>query len=307
MATTTNYSWSTPDDTALVKDGAAAIRSLGTAIDSTVFTNAGAAIAKTIVDAKGDLIAATAADTVARLAVGTDNQRIVAASGEAAGLKYVSDTQNTVIDAEGDLLVGDSSDTLQKLSIGTTGQVLTCDTTIDGKIKWAAAAATGANWSLLNTGGTALTGAGTITVSGISGVDKIMILFDASATNAGSEFSVRFNGDSGNNYYRYGTYQQWGSTYINGNYTYNQGVDNRFFLCTMGNSAGNAGSGYCFVSGCNSSGLKVFEGVGAANGTNSVHSQQGGYYNSSSVISSISIVSSNSNFDAGTVYVYTSA
>jgi hypothetical protein len=35
MATTTNYSWSTPDDTALVKDGAAAIRSLGTSIDTT--------------------------------------------------------------------------------------------------------------------------------------------------------------------------------------------------------------------------------------------------------------------------------
>ena len=65
MATTTNYSWTTPDDTALVKDGAAAIRSLGTAIDTTVFNNASAGIAKTIVDAKGDIIAATAADTVA--------------------------------------------------------------------------------------------------------------------------------------------------------------------------------------------------------------------------------------------------
>ena len=40
MATTTNYSWTTPDDTGLVKDGAAAIRSLGTAIDTTVFNNA---------------------------------------------------------------------------------------------------------------------------------------------------------------------------------------------------------------------------------------------------------------------------
>ncbi len=29
MATTTNYSWTTPDDTGLVKDGASAIRSLG--------------------------------------------------------------------------------------------------------------------------------------------------------------------------------------------------------------------------------------------------------------------------------------
>lgn len=35
MATTTNYSWTTPDDTALVKDGAAAIRSLGSSIDTT--------------------------------------------------------------------------------------------------------------------------------------------------------------------------------------------------------------------------------------------------------------------------------
>jgi hypothetical protein len=35
MATTTNYSWETPDDTDLVKDGAAAIRTLGSSIDTT--------------------------------------------------------------------------------------------------------------------------------------------------------------------------------------------------------------------------------------------------------------------------------
>jgi hypothetical protein len=35
MATTTNYGWSTPDDTALVKDGAAAIRTLGSSVDTT--------------------------------------------------------------------------------------------------------------------------------------------------------------------------------------------------------------------------------------------------------------------------------
>lgn len=35
MATTTNYSWTTPDDTDLVKDGAAAIRTLGSSIDTT--------------------------------------------------------------------------------------------------------------------------------------------------------------------------------------------------------------------------------------------------------------------------------
>ena len=35
MATTTNYGWETPDDTDLVKDGAAAIRTLGSSVDTT--------------------------------------------------------------------------------------------------------------------------------------------------------------------------------------------------------------------------------------------------------------------------------
>ena len=41
MATTTNYGWTTPDDTALVKDGAAAIRSLGSSIDTSLNTALG--------------------------------------------------------------------------------------------------------------------------------------------------------------------------------------------------------------------------------------------------------------------------
>lgn len=90
MPTTTNYGWTTPADTDLVKNGASAIRTLGTAIDTTVFNNASAAIAKTIVDAKGDLIAATAADTVARLAVGSNNQVLTCDSAEATGLKWAT-------------------------------------------------------------------------------------------------------------------------------------------------------------------------------------------------------------------------
>jgi hypothetical protein len=36
MATTTNFGWQTPDDTDLVKDGAAAIRTLGQSIDTSL-------------------------------------------------------------------------------------------------------------------------------------------------------------------------------------------------------------------------------------------------------------------------------
>jgi len=90
MATTTNYGWTTPNDTDLVKDGAAAIRTLGSSIDTTVFANASAGIAKTIVDAKGDIIAATAADTVARLAVGANDTVLTADSTAATGLKWAT-------------------------------------------------------------------------------------------------------------------------------------------------------------------------------------------------------------------------
>jgi len=91
MPTTTNYGWTTPADTDLVKDGASAIRTLGTAIDTTVFNNASAAIAKTIVDAKGDLIVATAADTVARLASSATNGDLLTVdTSTASGLKWAT-------------------------------------------------------------------------------------------------------------------------------------------------------------------------------------------------------------------------
>jgi hypothetical protein len=171
MANTTYFGWETPDDTDLVKDGAAAIRTLGQAIDTSLqdleggttgqilsknsntdmdfvwVTNdvgditevvAGTGLSgggssgsvtltntvATEFDAKGDLVVGTGADTFDKLSAGTNDHRLVAASGETTGLKYVADTQNTVIDAAGDLVYGTAADTLGRLAIGTAGQVL---------------------------------------------------------------------------------------------------------------------------------------------------------------------------------------
>ena len=78
----------------------------------------------------------------------------------------------------------------------------------------------------------------------------------------------------------------------------------------MSNNAGSAVSGYALFSGCNSSGVKVFNSAGAASSSTSsghIYYTLGGYYNSSSTISSVSLFSNPGNFDAGTVYIYTSA
>lgn len=115
MPTTSNFGWTTPADTDLVKDGAAAIRTLGNGIDTSFLDLKGGttdqvlaknsntdldfkwvaqddsnAIQNAIVDAKGDLISATAADTPARLAVGANGTVLTADSAETTGLKWVT-------------------------------------------------------------------------------------------------------------------------------------------------------------------------------------------------------------------------
>lgn len=78
MATTTNYAWETPDDTDLVKDGAAAIRTLGSSIDTTTKAlNPSTTL--------GDIEYRSAtANTNTRLALGTAGQVLTVNSGATA-------------------------------------------------------------------------------------------------------------------------------------------------------------------------------------------------------------------------------
>lgn len=219
--------------------------------------------------------------------------------------------------AKGDLVVGSATNDSGILAVGSANQVLTVDSSTATGLKWAAPAATGDNWTLLNSGGTALTGATTVTVSGISGKNKILVILAGASASAFSNFpviSVRLNTDTGNNYYNYGWYLKQPSTFQNNslNILDGLGFTNQIPIGRMSNNgSGNSViEGAVTISGCNSNGVKTYiaNGVGSLAGwyDNEAYSLQG-YYNSSSTISSISIFSNNGNLDAGTVYVYATA
>jgi hypothetical protein len=151
------------------------------------------------VDAKGDLIVGTAADTAARLAVGTDGHLLTAASGEATGLIYALDPVTDAVTTKGDIVAATAADTLSRLGVGADNTVLTADALETTGMKWAAPAAGGKSYSLLNLGGTALTGASTITVSGISSVDDlIIVIVGMSSVNGSSTLNIRINSDKSN-------------------------------------------------------------------------------------------------------------
>jgi len=140
MATTTNFGWETPDDTDLVKDGALAIRTLGSAIDTS------------LVDLKGGTTGQVLSKTS-----NTDMDFTWVTSDDANAI------QNAIVDAKGDLITATAADTPARLAVGTNGQVLTADSTTATGLKWAAASS--GSMTLLSTTTLSTT---TTTVSSIS-------------------------------------------------------------------------------------------------------------------------------------------
>jgi len=74
MATTTNYGWTTPDNTALVKDGASAIRTLGSSVDTSLKSLSPGTTA-------GDVDYYTSSTAKARLGIGSTGQVLTVAGG----------------------------------------------------------------------------------------------------------------------------------------------------------------------------------------------------------------------------------
>jgi hypothetical protein len=209
----------------------------------------------------------------------------------------------------GDTIYSSSGSTPARLGIGSTGNVLTV---AGGVPTWAAPGGAGANWTLLNTGGTTLSGSSTVTVSGISGADKVMVLVGGASTGAvNPEFKIRLNADSANNYTGYGAVLQPSSSYSASAFGNTDGGS--IFGIHLGNqSVATSGtvSGHVSITGCNAAGVKLYQSIGAATAsgsTDQAHRYTGGAWNNSATVTSVSIITSSGTFDNGLIFVYTSA
>lgn len=160
MPNTTNYNWDIPADTDLVKDGAAAMRTLGNSIDTTTKNlNPETTL--------GDISYRSAtANTNTRLPIGTNGQILTVVGGVPAwssesgdisevvagtgisgggtsGSVTVTNSMATTIDAKGDLIVGTGDNAFARLGVGTNGHTLVADSATATGLKWAAPASSG--------------------------------------------------------------------------------------------------------------------------------------------------------------------
>jgi hypothetical protein len=234
----------------LVKDGASAIRSLGTSVDTT-----------------------------------TKNLNPSTTLGD---IEYRSSTANTNT----------------RLGIGSTGQVLTVS---GGVPAWTTPAGSSESYSLINAGGTSMSGSTTITVSGISGKNSLLFMLEGVDAANGAQLTLRLNGDTGSNYYQAGSVVYSPSAYTSDINQSNTGSGTSITLLYANTSDGKFIAGGGQIRGCNSSGIKTISFNAGCDGINSYNFTGHGRYEGTSTISSLSIISTVGNFTAGTLYVYGSA
>jgi hypothetical protein len=295
---TSNFGWQMPTSTDLVTDLPADFAVFGQAVDTSMADLKGGTTGQILSKATatdmdftwitndvGDITAVTAGTGIS--------------GGGTSGAVTITNSMATEITAKGDLIAGTGSATFDNLPVGTNGQTLVADSTASTGLKWATPASSSPDYQLINAGGTALTGSTTITVSSISGKNDLLIYVDsASSANAASNFTLRFNSDSGSNYLDVGLNDTGGTV---GNES-NAGTSYR--LAKQGNSAANIVWGIARVSGANATGYKPIAVSSAGAGSAQVAYSTQGYYKGTSAITSVSIISSTGNFDAGTIYIY---
>ena len=277
---TSNFNWQMPTNTDLVSQLPADFEVFGQAVDTSL----------------ADLRGGTTGQ-VLKKNTNTDMDFVWAADD--AGFTNPMTTT-------GDIIYSSSGSTAARLGIGTTGQVLNVAA---GVPAWTTPSTPTTSYTLINAGGTALTGATSVTVSGISGKNKLMIYIEgASSANAGATIQYRFNGDGSSIYGQYFYRITGDSTYNDDIFTsFNAITQSELILAKMAGTAGSQVNGYVNVDGAASTTRKIITAIGGGNeagNTGQTLVSSGAYYDGTSAISSFTLISNSGNFDAGTLFIY---
>jgi hypothetical protein len=307
MANTTNFNWETPDDTDLVKDGAAAIRTLGSSIDTSFVDLKGGTTGQILSKASNtDLDYTWIANDQGDITEVQAGTGISVASGTGP-IPVVTNTVATTFDAKGDLVVGTGADTFSKLTVGgTNGHTLQVDSSTSTGLKWAAPAS-GGGLTLINTGGTTLSGAST-SVTSIPGTYKNLHIYieDFYMGSNNNNGYIQFNTTTSDNYAFIALRRSGGNAEANATEGNN---DVGIYFSSVGGTTAQGAFAYFLVPNYAATNhRKVATGVSYTKNDGS----PGDYYvmnpigvlqNSSSAITSVQIVS-NGSYAGGTVYVY---
>jgi hypothetical protein len=206
---------------------------------------------------------------------------------------------NSLTTTTGDMIYAASANTPARLGIGSTGQVLSVS---GGVPAWATASGWNPNYTLLNAGGTSLTGSTDITVSGISGKNALLIYVqNASSANGSSEIKLRVN-DGGDCYFTV--------AYMTDTATNTIDVDETsggYWLesySKMGTDSSTRVNIVMSMQGTATSGAKPYTWQSYTNSSTNGQSSWGNGFTLESAITSVTVNSSTGNFDGGTLYVY---
>ena len=198
MPTTSNFGWTTPADTDLVKDGAAAIRTLGNGIDTSLVDLKGGTTGQILSKNSNTDLDYTWINNdqgdITEVQAGTG---ISVASGTGP-VPVVTNTVATTFDAKGDLVVGTGADTFAKLTVGANGSTLVANSSTSTGLEWQAPAGGGAYTSLAS--GTLSGSSVSLTSISQSYTDLYLVLRDVNL-NTDNYITYRLNNDTTANFH----------------------------------------------------------------------------------------------------------
>jgi len=197
-----------------------------------------------------------------------------------------------------DIIYSSSGSTPARLGIGSTSEVLTVAA---GLPTWAAAPTSSTSFTLLNSGGTALSGASTSVT--VASYDKYYVRIPSALTSAATcEVTLVINSDTTANYLLLS--YNWGNTYIDTLTSALVSPKSGVNMLQTPTSTSEPFNYLCEIYGGTSAGIKPFNSMATVGNTGRIPRLSKGYYKGTDAITNIAVYTSAGSFAQGSIFIY---